>query len=139
MSLRRNTPKQSPWPSNHVCGADFTVNANVDDTITVNVQLLNQDSGNLTSVGLVKWWISTDAAGLVMSTALHGSVAAGSNGTVVNEVSAKSGFALSNADGEIDFDLLHVGDRTVYLCIGLPDGSIDVSSVLTYTETGTGS
>jgi hypothetical protein len=139
MATRRGTPKQSPWEGNLIGGVTFDIGDIDDDTVTVRVQLLSQGQGNLAQPGRVDWWVTTDADGLVLSTALHGAVEAGDEGTVRNTVTGIAGFAISNEDGEIDFALTHVGDRNVYLALGLPDGSVAVSDVIGFTETGTGS
>lgn len=134
MNRAKLSALQSPFASNLVGGASFTVNAEDTNAITVNVQLLGSNQEDLTSRGCVGWYLSNDANGdSIATTAANGGVAAGTDGVVVSTVTGKAGFATSEADGDIDFVITHSSTDNYYLVIVLPDGSLAVSGVIDFS------
>jgi hypothetical protein len=124
--------KKSPFHSALVGGASFTVGTEATNVITVAVQLKNQSLRDLASRGHVDWYLSADANGDTVATAASGGVAAGTDGVVATTITGKAGFAISEADGDIDFAITDTGTPTMYLVLRLPDGSLAVSGVITF-------
>lgn len=141
MGIRRPPEKNSPWPTNLVCGAAFTIYALDTNVIHVGVQLKDQNGDNLADnvVGHVGWHIANGKSGVDMiATALTGGVSAGADGGIVSVLAGKHGWAVSELGGHIDFNLTDSGNPTVYLAIRLPNGGLVVSQALRFLEGGTG-
>lgn len=124
--------KKSPYHSTLVGSASFTVGAEAADAITVAVQLKGQNLRDLAARGHVDWYLSGDANGDSLATAASGGVAAGTDGVVASTITGRAGFAVSEADGDIDFAITDTSARTLYLVIRLPDGSLAVSGAVTF-------
>jgi hypothetical protein len=134
MARGQMSARRSPYKTNHVGKATFTIGAEAANVITVAVQLQSTKFQNLTSRGSVDWYLSDDANGdSIVATAASGGVAAGTDGVVIPLVTGKMGKAISEADGDIDIAITHVGAKTCYLVIVLPDGSMNVSNAITFS------
>lgn len=134
MARTKVSAAKSPYYSNQVGGAGFTIGAEAGNVITVAVQLRDVNARDLAVRGHVKWYLSDDAAGDTFNaTAPDGGVAAGTDGIVVATTAGKAGWAVSEADGDIDFAITHAaGAKTVYLNILLPDGTKVTSGAITF-------
>ena len=130
--LAKTAAKKSPFASSLVGGAAFTVGTEATNVITVAVQLKRQDLRDLAVRGHVDWYLSGDATGDTLATAASGGVAAGTDGVVASTITGRAGFAISEADGDIDFAITDTGTPTMYLAIRLPDGSLTVSGAITF-------
>lgn len=126
--------KNSPYYSNLVGGVSFSIGAEASNIITVAVQLKDANLRDLAVRGHVGWYLSDDANGdSQVATAPDGNVAAGTDGIVVSTTTGKSGWAVSESDGDIDIAITHAaGAKTVYLIIRLPDGSLAPSGAITF-------
>lgn len=104
------------------------------NVIRVSVQLTDGNGADLAVRGAVDWYLSSDANGdTVTGTAPDGGVAAGTDGQVISYVAGTAGKAISEADGDIDFDITHAaGALTVYLQIILANGLKVPSVAITF-------
>lgn len=123
---------KSPFRSNLVGNATFSIGVEGSDIITVSVQLKDQYLADLAVRGKVDWYLSADANGDTVATAASGGVAAGTDGVVASTITGKAGFAVSEADGDIDFAITDTGTPTMYLVIVLPSGKLVVSGAITF-------
>lgn len=125
--------KKSPFKGGRVGGATFSIGAEDTNAITVSVQLLGQSGKELAQRGFVHWFLSDDANGdSLVTTAVSGGVAGGTDGWVSSDVTGKRGVAVSEADGDIDFVLTHSGAKEVYLVIVDDYGNFNVSGLITF-------
>lgn len=132
MPLYPVTERKSPFKSSVVGGASFTIGAEGSNAITVNVQLTGQYGRDLTQRARVGWYLSADANGDALASAVD-SVAAGTDGIVVSNTTGLHGWAVSEADGDIDLVITEAdATPTVYLVIVLPNGSLAVSSAIVF-------
>jgi len=123
---------KSPYASNAVGSATFTIGTEAGNAITVNVQLKSQQLTDLAKRAKVDWYLAGDANGDSLASAVD-SVAAGTDGVVRETVTGLCGFAVSEVDGDIDFVITEANATpTVYLAIVLPDGSLVVSNAITF-------
>ncbi len=115
-----------------VAGVTFTVGAS--DTGTVGIQLLDAAGSNLDGVGIVQGYLADAATGLApTSDEPSGGIAIGTDGVLL-EIGTTGLFTLiSEDDGHIDVVLTEAGADTWYLVIVLPNGTITVSTVITFT------
>lgn len=132
-ALAQLPASQSPFQTNAIGQAGFTVGAEATNAINVEVQLKTARGRNLWARGCIHWYLSEAAAGDgITGTAASGGVAAGANGTVISTITGKGGIAVSGATGLINFVITDSSARTVYLVLLLPDGTIAVSSAITF-------
>lgn len=117
--------------------AVFTVGAEAANEINVAIQL-NDAAGTAMAVksGL-RMYLSSDAAGVTIEGSGPDSWAIGTDGILIRDGgdSLISGFLISEADGDIDIDLTHVGADTFYMNVVLPNGSIVTSGAITFDAT----
>ena len=130
--------KYLPFQANLVGQVDFTVNAESSDTITVNCQFKDHNGNDLGEPVAGRLYLSDDSLGLdVVSTAASGGITAGTDGSIQpiehgsSAVGKHAGF-ITEADGDLDVNVIHSGAKTCYLVIVLPSGRLEVSSVLTF-------
>lgn len=134
-SLNQVTSPNSPYESNHITGAEFTIGAENTGagTINVGIQLLGKDKLPLTSHGSVFAYLSNDANGNSLITTAHSSGGAiGTDGLAIPLVTNKAWMLTSEADGDIDITFTEAGALTCYLVVVLPDGSLVVSDAITH-------
>jgi hypothetical protein len=131
-SATKVPPGKSPFYSNLVGDAAFTLGAETANARVVNVQLKDQNGRNLTKKGCVKAYLSSDANGNAVAAAPDGAVVAGATGIVFQPV-AKTYFTLvTNASGSVDISITDSTVRTMYLVLLLPDGSVKVSPAIAW-------
>ncbi len=113
---------------------EFTVGAQATDTITVAVQLKDENGANLSSVACVKAFLTTTSAGTVFATAPATSTLVGANGGVMAETVATFSdiTLLTNATGRVDVALTDDTTRNAYLNVVLPNGVIKRSPVIAW-------
>lgn len=81
----------------------------------------------------LSWYLADDAAGITPSTlAPDGGVAAGTDGALIESVANLSGFAVTEADGDLDVTVTAT-TGSWYLVLVLPDGTLSISTVITPT------
>jgi hypothetical protein len=113
----------------------FTIGAEATNAITVAVQLNGPDpSQDLQGVGVVEMWLSDASTGVGLTgTAPSGGVAAGTDGEIfIEHVANKHWTVQSEVDGDIDIVLTDTGTPTFYLAVKLPNGTIKVSTAITF-------
>lgn len=125
--------RRSPWYSNLAASATQAVGAEGvagSNAITVAVALKGGDGLALRRRAHVSWYVSTDPGGNgVAASAPSGSVTQGTNGKVYTADSGKTGFLTTTAGGLCDVAVTDSGTATLYLCLRMPDGSLDVSTL----------
>jgi hypothetical protein len=102
---------------------------------TVALQLTGENAKDLTAVGVVFFYLSTDAAGMTLAanTTDLTALAIGTDGTIIEWGTNVSGVLISESDGDIDLALTIVNTKTVYLQVILPDGTLSTSAAMTYS------
>lgn len=116
--------------------ANFTVGSEAADAINVAVQLVDRLNGNEVAerIGLT-WYLSDDANGdSVAASAPSGGIAIGTDGVAMEWTANKSGFAVSESDGDIDFNITETGDGYFYLAMVMPDGKVMVSGIVDFVH-----
>lgn len=112
--------------------AGFTIGAEAANAITVNIQLKDGLKDVAQRVALTAY-LSADANGDSITSLATPTFAAGTDGVVSTLVSGKVVFLVSEADGDIDLVITYTtGAGTVYLVLVMPDGSLKVSSAITF-------
>lgn len=107
--------------------------AHAADEIRVSCQFKDARGNDCAERCALQWYLSNDANGdSICTTAPTTASAAGTDGLVVPESGGKYGFAVCEADGDLDFDVTDSGTPTFYLVFVLPDGSLDVSGAITF-------
>lgn len=120
--------RQSPFRSSVVAGVTFTIGAEAANARNVQVKLASGGAH-----GAVLAYLSDDASGnSIVATAPSGGWAIGTDGLLIPLVTNKAAYLVSEADGDIDVTITEAGVKTVYLVIVLPDGSLVVSSAISF-------
>lgn len=134
MPRKKMNARKSPYYSNLVGNATFTIGTETANVITVAVLLKTTGGDTLAIRGVVHWILFDDATGdTVTATAPDGGVAAGTNGWSLAIVAGKHGIAGTEASGTLDLAITHAaGAKTVYLGIILPDGSRVISNAIVF-------
>lgn len=118
-----------------VNGATFVIGDETADVINVAVQFTTSKDGTVKDVAErvhVPWYLSDDVAGdSIVVTAPSGGIAIGTDGLLVETIANKTGFAVSESDGDLDVDIEESGTDTFYLVLVMPDGSLVVSGAIT--------
>lgn len=120
--------------SNHVIDATITITQTTSEAFAAVVQLLGINGKDLTNRGQVDWYLSKDAYGDTLATDSTDitTLAAGTDGVVIEHNANVAGKAISESDGDIDFALAVPSGKTVYLVLCMPDGTLIVSNAMTY-------
>lgn len=115
-----------------VVGAE---SAHPGHAINVAVQLKDVFGNDLSVVGVVHAFFSSDAAGKdAVTTTLTTDLAIGTDGSCVILLAKSAYLLVSEADGDIDFNLVKDdGAATVYLNLVLPSGKIVTSDAITFS------
>lgn len=114
--------------------ATYTIGAEASNAITVNIQLTDAQGKDLAIRNAVHAYLSNDATGDTIEAASVGlSVAAGTDGLVIELATDNCFLLVSEADGDIDVVVTETtGANTMYLVLVMPDGRIIPSAVLTF-------
>lgn len=126
-------PLKSPYLVNYVDDVSFTIGAEATNAITVNCQFKDVNGDDLAIRVGVQAYIASDATGDTIAAAASGGIAGGTDGALLQLVTGRVFFAVSEADGDLDVVITDSTARTVYLVIVLPDGRLKVSSAITFT------
>lgn len=120
--------------SANVHSATYTIGAEASNAITVNIQLTDAQGKALAIRNAVHAYLSGDANGDTIEAASAGlSVAAGTDGLVIELATDNCFLLVSEADGDIDVVVTETtGANTMYLVLVMPDGRIVPSAVLTF-------
>lgn len=120
--------------SAQVATATYTIGAETTNAITVNVQLKDAQGKDLAVRNAVHAYLSNDATGDTIESASAGlSVAAGTDGLIIETATDNCFLMISESDGDIDVVVTETtGANTMYLVLVMPDGRIVPSAVLTF-------
>lgn len=120
--------------SAQVATATYTIGAEAANAITVNVQLKDAQGKDLAVRNAVHAYLSNDATGDTIESSSAGlSVAAGTDGLIIETATDNCFLMISEADGDIDVVVTETtGANTMYLVLVMPDGRIMPSAVLTF-------
>lgn len=119
-----------------VSGVTFVVGAEAAEVINVAAQALGEAAGaqgvNLAErVALDAYW-SDDAGGDSLAAAHSAGTAIGTAGTLIETIAERAFKLITDATGAINIDANHVGAKTAYLVLVLPDGALAVSPAVTH-------
>ncbi len=118
---------------NQVAGATIVVGTEVPDTINVTIQFTDAAGADMATPVAVPWYYSSDAAGLDPLTVAHdGGTAIGADGALIENVANLSGLMISEADGDVDIDIIDAGTFTAYLVLVMPTGALVISAAITH-------
>jgi hypothetical protein len=103
------------------------------NTINVGIQL-NDANGSPTAMRQgVFAYLSNDANGDSIATAApSGGWAIGTDGLLIPVVAGKAAELISEADGDIDINIIEAGAATWYLILKLPSGKLASSTAITF-------
>lgn len=107
--------------------------ASVANRREITIQLLDAYGRDVDEVTHVWAFVFVDAAGLAIATTGGSTgIAIGTDGAIIDTVTAKKVFILSSeADGDIDLTWTDTGTEAAYLGLRLPNGRMVFSSALT--------
>lgn len=111
--------------------ATMTVGAEATNAIVVSIQLQDEDGEDLAVPASVIGILFADAAGAALNTVNY-TIAAGTDGNVVELVADKVLLLTSEADGDIDLSLTVATGETCYLALLLPTGELKFSDAITH-------
>lgn len=119
--------KDNPMDSN--VAHDVTLSAGAENTNAITVTCTFTKWGEtIAEKGVFKAWLSSDAAGLVPSSAPSGGVAiggsAGSLGALIEDITDVSFTLICNASGVASVVVTDSGTSTIYLNVATPDGRV---------------
>lgn len=124
--------KHGPFEANKVALADFTIGEESGgDVINVAIQLKDARGVNMKVRTCVGWYLSSDANGDALAAAPT-TLAIGTDGLLMEQVSNSFGRMVSEADGDIDIDITQAGAATYYLVLIMPNGELIVSGAITF-------
>lgn len=116
-----------------VITATMTVGAETGgNTINVAIQLNDGNGAALARRCALPWYLSSDANGDAIASATSGGIAIGTDGLLMEWTANVSGMVVSEADGDIDVNLIEAGAGTWYLVLVLPGGTLTVSGAITF-------
>ncbi len=120
--------------SDTVAGVSFVIGSESSNTINVGIQLEDADGNDVAAVGVVQAFLSDDSGGLgVAGTAPDTSVLIGTDGAIIVEYTTDIAWMLqSEADGDIDINIIETSVDTWFLVIVLANGTIVVSEAITF-------
>lgn len=114
--------------------ATFSNGAEAADAIAVSIQLKNALGDDLANRAAVDAYLSDDANGdTLLASSATLSVAAGTDGVVIEQSTDNSFKLVSEADGDIDVTITETsGAATYYLVLVMPDGRLVPSAAITF-------
>ena len=111
----------------------FVVGSDAGTTVAVSGQVKDAEGNDLSTPSALPWYYSTDALGLdAMTTAHDGGTAIGTDGALIEWTANLSGLIITEADGDFDIVATDAGAFTSYLVIVMPDGSLQISTIMTH-------
>lgn len=119
----------NPYYSNLVSSVTVTVTDEIANGRVATIRFKGPN-GAIRSQAALFAYLSDDAGGLgIAATAPSGGVAIDEEGGWIPLVAGKAGYIVSNAEGEVDLSIGEATDKTFYLVIVLPDGSLNITTV----------
>ena len=113
-----------------------TIAVGAEASSVVNVAVQYKDAAGADMAEPVSSFIyfSDDAAGQTLASVSVDTLAIGTDGTIlVAHTAGKAVTAVSETDGDLDFNCTKAAADTLYMQILMPDGTLKTSSVLTWT------
>lgn len=136
MGIRKVHPKHNPFGAGGLVGRGTTMTIGAEtggNTINVAIQFKNDNAIDCGERVSCFAYLSDDANGdSVAATAPSGGVAVNTDGVVVPVVAGKAFHFISEADGDLDIDIVEAGADTWYLVLVMPDGGLLVSDAITF-------
>lgn len=128
--MYRQPSKDSPVDAACVVdSAVFTIATQSSHTRNVGIQLKDADGSNLKQVGAVDAYLSDNSDGsTLIGTAPSSTVAIGTDGLLINQVTDKAFKLVSESNGHIDINLINSTAKDIYIVLIMPDGGIQVSA-----------
>lgn len=127
--------KDSPYEANLNPNVTLTVGAEAataSDCIRVSAQFKNKNGTALTEKCVARFYLSDVATGLGVTGTGPTTVAAGSKGAIILEVSRKNYTVMTDANGIVEIDLTDAGTSTWYMVMVLPNGRFVISGAITF-------
>jgi hypothetical protein len=114
--------------------ATFVVGAETGgNTINVTIQITNEAGADVTTRKSVMFYLADDATGDIPSADVpSGGIAIGTDGAMIEWVTDLSGLLISEADGDIDINIIEAAADTWYLVCVMPDGKLQISGAITF-------
>lgn len=124
-----------PFPSGwNKTNTDITVGTESSNVVNVAVQFKDINDTDMAAPVYATIYFSDDAAGQTIATTAIDTVAIGTDGTIIKEITAGKHYdVVSEADGDLDLNLTQDAADTLYMQVVCPDGSLKTSSVITWT------
>lgn len=112
--------------------ATFSIGTEAGDEITVGIQLLDGNGDAIATRCAVGFYLSDNANGDTLVAATT-SLAAGTDGVMIEAVADSAGTLISESDGDIDVTIGDAsGAETYYLVLIMPSGELVVSDAITF-------
>ena len=112
--------------------ATFTIGTEAANVINVAVQLKDGAGDDIATRAAVQFYLSDDADGDTIVAAAT-SLAIGTDGVAIENISNSAGLLISEADGDIDINIGDAsGAATYYLVLVMPSGELVVSDAITF-------
>jgi hypothetical protein len=120
---------------NRVYDAEITVTDGGSGAFTVAIQLNGVNDEDLTVVGAVPFYVSTqdDGSDIATNSTDLSALAIGTDGLCIEWGANVSGLLVSESDGDIDLAITVASTKTVYLVLVMPDGTLVISDAMSYT------
>ena len=117
-----------------VMKATFVIGSEVADVINVGIQLNDSAGVDSAEAAVVIVFLSDASSGLgIAATAPSGGVVIGTDGAIIVSHVTNLAFLLqSEADGDIDIDITHVGIKILYLVVVFSSGAMAVSAPIVF-------
>jgi hypothetical protein len=113
--------------------ASFTIGNEASNTRNVAIQLKDADGADMAQRASVLAYLSEDANGdSIVTNAPNGGVTIGTDGLAIPLVANKAFQLVSEADGDIDLNVVDNTARNMYLIIALPNGKLAASAVIAF-------
>jgi len=114
--------------------ASFVIGAETGgNTINVGVQIKDANGADIGTRQQLRAYLSDDANGdSIAGTAPSGGVAIGTDGLAIPVVAGKAFLLTTEADGDIDLNVVEAGVATWYLIIVMPNGKLAPSGAITF-------
>lgn len=113
--------------------AVFTVGAEAANVITTTIQIKNLYGEELTAVTAVEVWLFSAAAATAVNAQNYTTVAAGTDGVVLERIADTILDCTTEVDGDLDIAItLSSGGATCYLGVKLANGEFAFSAAITH-------
>lgn len=113
-------------------GVTFTVGAEVATVVTVNVQVNDPQGKPVQQRVALPLLLLADANGDAFTSTNYDTIAAGTDGALLELVADKVLLGITEADGDLDVAITEAAASTCYLAAVLPDGRLAISGAITH-------